>query len=660
MYKCTLYSVPCATLCCISYESILIYHFQVRLFDLTDSGFVYARSIHRQEGRVLSLAWHGSGKYVVAGGADSTLRKIDVNSGVCTLRITLDEYGQRSTLVWDVQFVNRSSIVSADSLGKVQIWDMKHGTLRHSFGLHTADVLALAVWEEEEGQAVVYASGVDSKIVKLAQLAKEGEGGGGSVSGGWVKAGEINVHTHDVRALALSHTGLLASGGTDTELVLTDTDSFTRSCCVKYQPFPCMSRHFKIAEKAHILMYQGSTSLRLWDLTQSGAAATDEPASLPAHAPEEAGTNGRSGHGEEATTRDVPFSATSRTVHSPGQSTPVLFLELKAKPPLHILSSAISSDGRLVALSNIQEMWLYGVEREGPRLHCVANFHLPSFSMLFNPIKPQLVMATTREGVKAVTVSESSKHLVESPITPKAETHKKTTARTVHIEISSDGQYLATISSNWRITLYDLTSGEPIAKLPKVQPLPIVCTFNPSQSELLIFSGGDGQELFSYDIPEDSFSSVGSVQIVGKFEGRSKLSNPLALVPVPSHCNLFAVYDNDCVVMLRRSMSPSAAAGMPSGRKRKKGKLNTEGCLPTQFVNAHPLVLFVGALCGGSEGKEGIMRGGEKGGRGDQKQTGNLRGRRGGSGGGVVVVERPWREVLKSLPPTLLRKRYGT
>lgn len=615
---------------------------------------------------MLSLAWHGSGKYVVAGGADSTLRKIDVSSGVCTLRITLDEYGQRSTLVWDVQFVNRSSIVSADSLGKIQIWDMKHGTLRHSFSLHTADVLTLAVWEGKEDQAVVYASGVDSKIVKLAKLTQDGKGGGGAAGGGggWVKAGEINVHTHDVRSLALSRTGILASGGTDTELVLTDTESFSRSSCVKYQPFPCMSRHFKIAEKAHILMYQGPTSLRLWDLTQSGAATSEEPSSLPVHVPDKAGKNQRSKKSKKSATKDSSSSANSHAVHTPGQSTPVLFLELKAKPPLHILSSAISSDGSLVALSNVQEMWLYRVEREGPRLSCLANLRLPSFSMLFNPIKPQLVMATTCEGVKAVTVSESNKHLVESPITPKTESHKKSTAHTAHIEISSDGQYLATISSNWRITLYDLTSGDVVAKLPKVQPLPIVCAFNPFQSELLIFSGGDSQELFSYNILEDTFCSIGSAQIMGEFEGRSRLSNPLALVSVPSHCNLFAVYDNDCVVMVRRSISPSAVAEMPSDRKRKRDKSNVENNLPTQLVNAHPLILFVGALCGSSGGKEEIVSGREKRGRGrgrvKQKEKGSLSERRRGCGGGVVVVERPWRDVLKSLPPTLLRKKYGT
>lgn len=81
---------------------------------------------------MVSLAWHPDGASIVVGGADSTLRKITMATGSCTLRITLDQYESRSTVVWDVAVMRDGTIVSADSTGKIQV----SVTLYKSWVLH--------------------------------------------------------------------------------------------------------------------------------------------------------------------------------------------------------------------------------------------------------------------------------------------------------------------------------------------------------------------------------------------------------------------------------------------------------------------------------------------------------------------------------------------
>ena len=541
---------------------------------------------------------------MVAGGGDSTLRKINVSSGICTLRITLDEYKLRNTLVWAVQFIDNSTVISGDSRGKLQIWNIKHGTLRHSFELFTADVLTLAVWEGDGEEMVVYASGVDSKVVKLVRVMEEREG---ATKSNWIVAGQMRMHTHDVHSLSVSPSGLLASGGADTELVLTHPVFHWKSC-VRYNPFPCMSRHFKIAKSAGVLLFQTPVALHLWDLTSLNPATGTAPDQL---------------------------------------------LELKAKPPLHILSSAISSDGCFIAVSNVEEMWLYRVEKQLSRVLCLAHLNDPSISMLFHPVQPQLIIATLTEGVKIIKLSEDSKYSITSLATNEKESHKSVR----EIQVSADGQYLAIVSSRWRISLYDLQSGVALTKLPKLQGMPVVFTFNPACPELVLFTGGGSREVFVYDIVHDALNCLGSIQIIDRREAVQvhdvpRLSNPLAIVAVPHQCNLFTVYDSKGVVMFRCSGSTRTTQTHSRKRARLEKSISGDG-LEAQLVKVTPLILFVHVLEDGNQEKSSKRR------KGQSKQKGTKE-RMYKNDGKLLVVERPWKEVINKLPPTLLRKRFGT
>ena len=549
------------------------------------------------------------------GGADSTVRKIDVRTGRCVLRITLDEYKPRTTLVWDLKFLSDTTIVSADSLGKIQLWNSKHGTLRQSFQLHLADVLTLAVNEEED---TIYASGVDHKLVRLQKLKDK--------KGGWVKTAEVRQHSHDIRSIALSKTGIIASGGLDTQLILCPTESFEVDSCVRYLPFSNSSKNFAVASEANVLMFQTSMSLKFWQLSSENKVHSTTP-----HLPngEASGGTDVGGKGHSAPSQSdskVVVSGSEKiadeaTVSDITNGVPVNFLEIKTKAPLHILSSTVSPDGSLVALSNIDQIWLFKiVQSASPKIKCLRRENLPSYKMVFSPDGRMLVLATINEGVKVAKMNfedgcgfdihelGSQKDSTKHPIND--------------FQMSPCGAHLATRNTRNRICVYNFQTGQLLSRLPRLEGQPLVFSFHLTKPQLVLFSGQD-REAFLYDIENEQLSSVGTVSLDRRYDGRTKLANPNGLTPVS---DVFAVYDNDCIILLRCNKSQTSSSERPQVRKKKRHRSYDSDALLYQLILSYHLVLFVSPL----------------------------------SGGRLVVVERPWSEVVKKFPPALMRDRYGT
>ena len=606
------------------FNMFISFVFQVRLFDIGSSGFVFTRSLHRQESRVLCLAWYQNGEYIVIGGTDSVVRVVQVSTASCSQTITLDDYKEKSTLVWDVKFINDSSIVTASSLGRVQVWDFKHGTLQNTFNQHSADVLTLAVQAGDSGDATVFASGVDSKIVQMCRISAERDETSEGLEWKWILSVQSRLHQHDVFSLHISPTGMLASGGMEGELVITDTSSCSKPAYVRYQPFPCMARHFKLAQNGSVLMYQGISAISVWHISTSHVVSSN--ITHPSD-----GTKRRK---KSCTIQVGPDQAVTEADLSAEQPTPLCLLDLKAKPPHNILSSAISQDGSLIAVSNAYEMWIYRFNATSLRLLLVSHLPHPSFSMQFS--KSQLFIASTTEGLKRVTFDKREHVTVDFVVKNKKSVIK-------HLELSENGKYLAAITTHWRVIVYDTLTGTLVAKLPKLQQLPLVLTFNPIKEELLLFAGGESREVFVYDLTDDSFRCLGRVRTGVKgevYEGRTKFSHPLAVVPVPFEENLFAVYDNDCAMLFRlTSESTKSPAKLVSGKPAKRRR-SCDKKLPVQMIKTAPSVLFVGTF-------------------GHLESTSQVLGQEAGKGG-LLIVERSWKDVLQALPPTLYRKRFGT
>ena len=260
---------------------------------------------------ILSLAWRRmeagstgmSGTVLYAGVADGTIRRFDCASSLAkarksgtaitssssiemengqqgswksTLRMTVESYGRRTpTRVWALAALTDGTVVSGDSLGHVQFWDGKTGTMIQTFDQNDnkADVLDLVVSENE---SKVYASGVDSRVISIERPtimpnAKQFDG-----SAQWVLTHARRPHTHDVKALALCRLRdrkaslnpdkdqheILCSGGIDTKICTYLVSEFKRLRPKSWYPWPTVSP-ISVAKESRLLCMLREESIEL-------------------------------------------------------------------------------------------------------------------------------------------------------------------------------------------------------------------------------------------------------------------------------------------------------------------------------------------------------------------------------------------------------------
>jgi U3 small nucleolar RNA-associated protein 4 len=202
----------------------------LRLFEITsDDGPVYQSMVGRHDSRVLSMSWARK-DHIASGGADSTVRSWLRGASTSwrnSCRITVEAVNGEPTSVWTLTELSDGNLVTGDSLGNVQFWDLPHGTLRAGFKKHTADVLAVC----SHGAGLVYASGVDNTVCQFKCTS----------DGKWKLTTIQRPHTHDVYALTLANIrgqGLrLISGGLDTQLCVYNATDFDKQRPVKIPPF---------------------------------------------------------------------------------------------------------------------------------------------------------------------------------------------------------------------------------------------------------------------------------------------------------------------------------------------------------------------------------------------------------------------------------------
>lgn len=408
------------------------------------------RRFEKQSIRIISLAWHINEYYLAIGGADGAIRKFDVKTGRCVLTITQD--ASSKSIVWNLKYID-SFLVSADSLGRIHIWDHIYGTLIQSFKEYSADILALAVDNNND----IYCSGVDSKIVRIKKMKFGNE---------WIKDRELNVHTHDVRALDVSCDGFLASGGIDTQLFLTKTDKFRANYSSKYCQLQDSSRFFSIAEEANIVMHQNCTSIQLWRLPDMSRASYEMPINI---------------------------------------------LEVKSKGVNHILCSAISSNAKYIAVSTVRFLWLYRLSFQGsPLAQCIRSLNIPSYKVEFCCNDTLLVLATIHDGIKLIDIEtlncvnlNGDRHL---PITDFC--------------CNKGGSLLLTKNIKNEVFLQDLLTGAMLHKFPEMNG-PLFYSFSSDGKMIVKYSS---KKAYFYDISESNFKSI-DVKNIGSPKGLCSSSN---------------------------------------------------------------------------------------------------------------------------------------
>jgi len=329
---------------------------------------------------ILSLAWcresdscNGMGGTVIyAGVADGTIRRYEYKSEVAAartkgsilseeryvgnqawrsnIRMTVESLDRNTpTFVWSLKVLRDGTLVSGDSLGHVQFWDGKTGTLIHSFEQNDkkADVLTIAVTPDENQ---VFASGIDPRLICI-ERATYHSGKDGPPP--WVLAHAQRPHTHDVKAMCICRvhdsTGgftqattpqtVLCSGGIDTKICTFSVTGLKFGRPKTWFPWPTQSP-ISIAKSGRILLLRREKSLDLHQI-------------------------------EEQRVESIPAVLKEN-------NTFIGTLDVKSK--YNIICSDISSDGKYLVASTTSNLLLFEVvyneKKDGTRSCCPKRIQL--------------------------------------------------------------------------------------------------------------------------------------------------------------------------------------------------------------------------------------------------------------------------------------------
>ena len=303
------------------------------------SGLAHGRGFLRVQGRLLSVAWHPSEELLACGSSRGTAHVMDCVTYTESLRINVCHapYGAHGILnatdehcVWAMAYLPDGTLVAGDSDGCVSFWDAEFSTQLAKYQQHKADVLAI---ETTPSGNKVFATGVDAQVVEFTKLDEHLEMEEGFNK--WTHTASKRPHTHDVRALAMAATssaeddGILISGGNDAQILAYNAGSYGKQHPVRVVSVP-QKTPISITgvggPNPPLLLAEHSKWLDVWRIGESRQRADKKEgmmklASAPAH---------------------------------------VLRAELAGTR--HILCSAISPDGKTIAVSDVRALRLFEIK----------------------------------------------------------------------------------------------------------------------------------------------------------------------------------------------------------------------------------------------------------------------------------------------------------
>lgn len=277
----------------------------INTFTVNADSLVYERIFDKQNGRILCIKWDNTGSIIFTGSPDTVRVWNSISGHAIHKMTTARKYMKKETIVWCLAVTDDNLVVSGDSRGVLSFWDPNLGTLIESHESHTADILAIAMSQEEN---VVYCAGVDPVVRSFSKVTLKS-----CARPQWVKGIERRLHVHDVRALVEAD-GKLYSAGVDGYLA---QSTYPPKLLIKYPPLlqpPCVT----VCRKSRCILLRYTNFLELWRLGSSGKVARD--------------------------------SLHPGMVHSLEEN-PIKLLELRTKGDESIVSYAISKDSKIIVYS---------------------------------------------------------------------------------------------------------------------------------------------------------------------------------------------------------------------------------------------------------------------------------------------------------------------
>lgn len=179
--------------------------------DLTFKRYLARAGSHKTS--CMSVTWQDRVK-IVAGFSDSCMRVYDSRNGNILRTMSLGAGipgAPKDTLVWRVKCLPNGDIVSADSNGELRFWDGKLYNMVQRVSGHDSDCLDLIT--SSDGQTV-FSGGIDGKIATYRLTSRDGE------KRRWAKLSHRRIHQGDVKSMAVydsKQMSVVVTGGTDTE-----------------------------------------------------------------------------------------------------------------------------------------------------------------------------------------------------------------------------------------------------------------------------------------------------------------------------------------------------------------------------------------------------------------------------------------------------------
>lgn len=229
----------------------------INIFEVDEYGINYVKVLDKQEGRIICCKFDHTGDILVTGSIDA-VRIFDVKTGHVLHRMATGRAQKnKETIVWSLAVLKNLNIISGDSRGRITIWDGKMGAQIESFPVLKADVLAVAVSEDEQKFCC---SGIDPivKMFALTSFKKDNQ-----LTYQWIKFIQRTIHDHDIKSLQFVG-DTVYSGGIDGYLGVSSSLR-TQQKLTKYGPFlpqPCAV----VAQKKRLLLLKYFNHLEVWGM----------------------------------------------------------------------------------------------------------------------------------------------------------------------------------------------------------------------------------------------------------------------------------------------------------------------------------------------------------------------------------------------------------
>ncbi|KAL9902143.1 UTP4 small subunit processome component l(3)72Dn [Glossina fuscipes fuscipes] len=466
----------------------------INLFDVTDNQLLYKKLFDKQEGRVLCCAYDATSEFLVTGSVGA-IRIWNCRTGhaVNKINISANKYNKAEAIVWSVKVLSDFTIITGDSLGNVTMWDGRMASQTETHQVLKADVLALAVNEEEDK---LICAGVEPNIRIYAKaLIKRND----ATCNRWVKFLQRRVHDHDVKALVCAK-NFIYSGGVDGCLGLSSVAK-NKIVNVKYGPFlkpPCVS----VASSQRLLLLRYPNYLEIWRL------------------------------GSPKENSDSEFQEPSQQCQLLALAkNPEKLLELKSKNEDPIVSAALSPNGNWLCYSTPEYIRLFRFTISKGKTPCqlrrvkdLPQQFVPSTHICFTSDSKRLFLVNrTTSEIMIFAVLSADDDLISSlpplDFVELVDTTKHVKDGIKLFTVSVCGTYVAIAGNDRSIAVWFVYKGKHFKHLLNLPRYAAATTALALHAELprLVAAFADGK-IFEYDLEEMCFTCSAINQFVKQSE----------------------------------------------------------------------------------------------------------------------------------------------